>query len=55
VDYKSDTASRTDPVSDSRHPGTSLPEERFLPPRALLEQVGEPSWVPDTSETSLHR
>ena len=33
----------------------SLPEERYPPRRALLEQVGEPYWVPDFSETSLHR
>ena len=31
------------------------PEERYLPRRALSEQVREPSWVLDPSETSLHR
>ena len=30
-------------------------EERCPPRRALLEQVGEPSWVQDPSETSLLR
>ena len=32
-----------------------LPEERCPPGRALQEQVGDPSWVPDPSETSLRR
>ena len=29
--------------------GPSLPEERYLPGRTLLEQVREPPWVPDPS------
>ena len=33
----------------------SPPEERCPPGRSLPEQVGEPSWVPDPSETSLCR
>ena len=32
-----------------------LPEERFSPGRALPEQVGEPSSIPDPSETSRRR
>jgi hypothetical protein len=49
----SDTASRTDPVSGSRHPGTfPAREEVTTPPgRALPEHLGEPSWVPDPLET----
>ena len=31
------------------------PPEKCVPGRALLEQVREPSWVPDPSETSLCR
>ena len=38
---------------DIREP--SLPEERCPPGRAQPEQVREPSWFPDPSETSLHR
>ena len=62
ADYRSDTASETgrsntaseaDPISGSRHPGNFPPEERCPPRRALPEQVGEPSWGPDLSETSL--
>ena len=33
----------------------SPPEERSPPGRALPEQVEEPTWVPDPSETSLCR
>jgi hypothetical protein len=36
-------------------PTPSPPEERYPPRRALSEQVMEPSWVPDPSETSLNR
>ena len=34
---------------------TEQQENRCPPGRALPEQVGESSWVPDPSETSLHR
>jgi hypothetical protein len=30
-------------------------EERCLPGRALPEHLGETSWVPDPSKTSLHK
>jgi hypothetical protein len=51
------TASETDPISGSRHPGTfpARGELSALPGRALLEHLGEPSWFPDPSETSLCR
>ena len=54
---RSYTASGTDPVLGSRHLGTFPTRgEVSVPPwRALLEHLGEPSWVPDPSETSLCR
>jgi hypothetical protein len=55
VDCRSNTASGTNPVSDSRHPGTFPARGEVSLRRALSEQVREPSWVPDPSETSLHR
>jgi hypothetical protein len=51
------TASGADPVSDSRHMGT-FPARGELsnpPGRALLEHLREPSWFPDSSETSLQK
>jgi hypothetical protein len=47
----------TDPDSGSRYPGTfpARREVSALPGRALPEHLGEPSWFPDPSETSLHR
>jgi hypothetical protein len=40
-----------DPILCSRHPARG--EVSALPGRALLEHLGEPSWFPDPSETSL--
>jgi hypothetical protein len=65
-DYRSYTASGTgrshitsgtDPISGPGHPGTFPAKgELYVPPwRALPEHLGEPSWVPDPSETSLCR
>ena len=57
VDYRSHTASGTDPISCSRHPDTFLARGKVSAPprRALLEHLGEPSLVLDLSETSLCR
>jgi hypothetical protein len=52
---RSDTASVIDSFSGARGPATSLPGERYPPWRALSEQVREPSWVLDPTDTSLHR
>jgi len=57
VEYRSYKASGTDPISASRHPGTSpyIGEVSTPPGRALPVHLGEPSWVPDPSQTNLHR
>jgi hypothetical protein len=54
---RSHTASEADPVLGSRLPGTfpAKGEVSALPRRALLEHLGEPSWFPDPSKTSLRR
>jgi hypothetical protein len=52
---RSDPASGTDPISGSRHPGTFPSRGEVSPERALSEQVREPSWAPDPSETSLRK
>jgi hypothetical protein len=50
-------ASGAAPFSGSRHLGTfpARGEVSALPGRALQEHLGEPSWLPDPSETSLCR
>jgi hypothetical protein len=57
ADYRSYTVSGTDPVLGSTHLGTvpARGEVSTLPGRTLLKLLGEPSWVTDPSETSLHR
>ena len=66
VDYRSytasrtgerDTASGTDPISDSRHRGTFPARGKVSawPRRALPEHLGEPSLVLDLSEAYLRR
>jgi hypothetical protein len=54
---RSHRASETAPFSGSRHPGTfpARGEVSALPRRALQEHLGEPSWFPDPSKTSLCR
>jgi hypothetical protein len=54
---RSDTASGADPFSGSRHLGnfSARGEVSAWPVRALLEHQGEPSWLPEASETSLCR
>jgi hypothetical protein len=54
---RSDTASGADPISGFKHPGTFPARGEVSAPlgRALLEHLGEPSWIPELSETSLHR
>ena len=54
---RSSTASGTDTIWGSRYPGTFLArgEVSSLPGRVLPEHLGEPSWFPDPSKTSLHR
>jgi hypothetical protein len=45
---RSHTASKADPISGSRHPGTfpARGEVSALPGRALPEHLEEPSWFP---------
>jgi hypothetical protein len=51
------TASETDQVLGSRHPGTfpARGEVSALLRRVLPEHLGKPSWVLDPSKTSLRR
>jgi hypothetical protein len=57
ADYRSDTDSGADPLSDSRHPGTfpARGEVSAPPGRNLPENLAESSLVLDLSETSMHR
>jgi hypothetical protein len=55
--FLKETIHWADTVSGSRHWGSFLArgEVSVLPRRALLEQLVEPSWFPDPSETRLCR
>jgi len=57
VDYRSDIASEANTILGCRHPGifSAGGEVSALPGRALPEHLGEPAWILDLSETSLHR
>jgi hypothetical protein len=55
ADNRSYTATGTDSVWDSRYLATFPTRGEVLLRRALSEQVREPSWVLDSSETGLHR
>ena len=54
---RSNTASGADPNSGSRHLDTFPARGGVSTPcgMALPEHLVEPSWFPDSSETSLHR
>jgi hypothetical protein len=54
---RSHRASEEEHDSGSRHPGTfpARGEVSAPPKRALPQHLGEPSWFPDPTETSLHR